>query len=128
MSIKKTTKVVYECICELPDCPGKGQPWYSQDEAIPKRCRWCGHYSWNGVDRRRKTQGSSFVRLRQCSTCNGTKWTRNAEGAEVCATCHPSAKATAPLIANQKRRGRPPSSQLALGLPKPRKVRSIDND
>jgi len=124
MSIRKTTKTVYECICELPDCPGKGEPWISQDERIPKRCRWCGHYSWNGQDRRRKADGYVFVRARQCTTCGGTEWIKDGAGRDVCATCaqvkpnrHPASPTTAKKTA---------AKTAAIKLPRPRKVRSVE--
>jgi hypothetical protein len=108
LSIRKITKIVYECVCELPGCPGNGQPWISADDQIPKRCRWCGHYSWNGQDRRRKDQGFTFARVRQCAKCGGTKFIKNGQGAEVCAVCHPPKGAK-------------------IKLPKPRKVRAQDS-
>ena len=47
MSATLVNKKVYRCVCELPDCRGKGRPWYSKDKTIPKRCTWCGRYTWN---------------------------------------------------------------------------------
>lgn len=52
MSVKIVNKQVYECRCELPDCPSGGEPWYSKELVIPKRCQRCHRYTWNGVDRR----------------------------------------------------------------------------
>ena len=54
MSVKETTKKVWRCICELPDCIGKGKPWLSKDDKIPKRCSWCKKHGWNGEDNRTK--------------------------------------------------------------------------
>ena len=53
MSAKKISLTRYECICELKDCPGKGQPWISRDPMVPERCNWCGCRTWNGNDKRK---------------------------------------------------------------------------
>ena len=47
--VKKKTKTVLLCTCELKGC---GKSWESQSEYIPERCRWCGRYTWNGADKR----------------------------------------------------------------------------
>jgi lipoate synthase len=52
MSVEKVKKVVLECICERPDCPSKGKPWYSKDETLPERCYKCHRGRWYGVDLR----------------------------------------------------------------------------
>ncbi len=54
MSVKVVSKKVYECRCELVDCPSKGAPWLSKALRIPPRCRTCHRYSWNGKDLRTK--------------------------------------------------------------------------
>ena len=45
MSVKKKTKTILECTCELPDC---GKSWESKGDEIPDRCRWCLSRTWNG--------------------------------------------------------------------------------
>ena len=52
MSIEKITSTRYRCRCELPDCPGNGKPWLSEDSKIPERCRWCRRRTWNPKDKR----------------------------------------------------------------------------
>lgn len=52
MSARLVNKRVYKCICELPDCPGKGEPWLSKEARIPPRCKHCHRFTWNGVDKR----------------------------------------------------------------------------
>lgn len=54
MSVKKINKVVLQCTCDLPDCVGKGVPWIAKSDRVPPRCKWCGRYTWNGEDKRRK--------------------------------------------------------------------------
>ena len=54
MSVKKITRVVYECRCDLPDCIGSGRPWFSDGKKIPDRCSWCKRRTWNGTDKRKK--------------------------------------------------------------------------
>lgn len=62
MSVRKVTKVVWECICNRPTCVGRtkefpqGTPWYSKDDKIPERCNWCGQYTWNRTDKRKWKQ------------------------------------------------------------------------
>ena len=65
MSVKVVSKKVYECVCELPDCPSKGKPWLSKDLKIPPRCNFCHKYTWNGVDRRRKDEADTKPTKRQ---------------------------------------------------------------
>lgn len=52
MSARVVSKSVYECVCELPDCPSKGTPWLSKELRIPQRCVACHRYTWNGTDLR----------------------------------------------------------------------------
>lgn len=52
MSAEKITETVYRCKCELKDCPGKGKPWTSDNDKIPRQCRWCFRRTWNGIDLR----------------------------------------------------------------------------
>lgn len=52
MSVRIVKKKVYECVCELPDCPGNGESWLSRNLDIPKRCNHCHSYRWNGTDKR----------------------------------------------------------------------------
>ncbi len=47
--VKKKTKTVLECTCQLPGC---GKSWESQGRKVPERCRWCGHRTWNGTNKR----------------------------------------------------------------------------
>lgn len=47
--VTKKTKTTLECKCEKPKC---GKSWESHGEKIPRRCRWCGSYTWNGQDLR----------------------------------------------------------------------------
>jgi hypothetical protein len=142
MSVEKITKVVNRCVCELPDCIGKGRPWDSKDEKIPKRCSWCKRTGWNGQDRRRKDGQYEWVRVRQCSTCGGTQWIQNAEGIEVCAHCSAAALQPSPAAAPAKKtaaahtpgckctlcqiKRAKKSKPAVVKLPKPRKVKRIE--
>ena len=51
MSVKKITKTVYLCTCELPDCR---KSWESEGDSPPERCRWCGRRTWNRENKREK--------------------------------------------------------------------------
>ena len=62
MSTKIVSKQVLECRCELEDCSGKGKPWLSKSLSVPPRCNWCGRYTWNGEDRRRKEEKPEKVK------------------------------------------------------------------
>ena len=65
MSAKRITIKTWECVCELPDCPGGGASWVSRDGKLPKRCRWCKRLTWNGPDKRlRKTKKMTQAQLR----------------------------------------------------------------
>ena len=44
MSVRKKTKTILLCTCELDDC---GKSWESQGTVIPDRCRHCGRRTWN---------------------------------------------------------------------------------
>ena len=55
MSVEKVTKTVNRCVCQLPDCPGKGKPWLSKTERVPDRCAYCLRRTWNGTDLRKNT-------------------------------------------------------------------------
>jgi hypothetical protein len=68
MSWKKIELVRYKCTCELDTCTGvdpagKHIPWVSNDGEIPKRCRWCKSYNWNGKrpDRRKERKGKQLA-------------------------------------------------------------------
>jgi hypothetical protein len=138
VSVKQVIKTVNECVCEWDDCPGKGKPWFSKDERIPKHCHWCHRTTWNGIDLRLKTQGTRWTRVRQCPTCGGTEWTNDAAGKSVCAHC---AGTAAPTTAKPKptgkdaahapgctctlcrmKRAKKPAATIAL--PKPKRVRN----
>ena len=139
-NVESVTKVVNRCVCELPDCPGKREPWFSKDDKIPARCRWCKSTNWNGQgDRRRKNATSRWMRIRVCEHCGGTDWVQDSFGAMVCAHC---VKITKPAIQPkpkpaEKKTGhalgckctlcwmahaKKPSATITL--PKPRKVRN----
>jgi len=138
MSVEKVVKTVNKCVCERADCPGKGKPWFSVDERIPKRCHWCHRTTWTGVDLRFKSVGPRWTRARLCPTCGGTKWTTNAAGKAVCIHC--TTAAAAPATAEAKpskeaahspgctctlcrmKRAKKPTATIAL--PKPKKVRN----
>jgi hypothetical protein len=47
-------KKVYQCICELPGCPGQRKPWLSKELRIPPRCAFCHKFTWYRGDLRRK--------------------------------------------------------------------------
>ncbi len=102
--IKKVTRVCYRCVCDLPDCPGKGRPWFSQDEEIPKRCSWCKRYTWNGPDKR-FTLASESPSVVDNQSSRPTK-------------TGPQPKA---IKAKAKRR-----AAVSIPLPKPKKVRSLE--
>jgi hypothetical protein len=53
MSANKINITRYRCVCDLPDCPGKGKPWISKDNTIPERCTYCGRRTWNSPDKRK---------------------------------------------------------------------------
>ena len=55
MSAEKIKSTRYRCRCELPDCPGKGEPWLSKGNRVPERCNWCLRRTWNGTDKRKNT-------------------------------------------------------------------------
>ena len=67
MSATKISLTRYECRCELPDCPGKGQPWVSRDAGIPERCTWCGRRTWNGRDKRPSVFLTAYGRTQNLS-------------------------------------------------------------
>jgi hypothetical protein len=146
-SVEKVTKTRYRCVCELPDCLGQGQPWFSKDEKIPARCRWCKRISWNGrQDLRRKNAQSTLMRVRVCKRCSGIEWALDANGVEVCVRCAglaptpgasrlelpkpaekntshaPGCKCTLCQIKHGKTPAVGPTKGIAL--PKPRKVRN----
>ena len=129
--IEKITKIVYRCTCDLPDCGkknpagidehGKPRSWDSKDDKIPDRCSWCKRRSWNGRDRRLKDPSQSpkynWVRAKQCAACGGTEWKKDGKGNEVCAACGGKG-----LGASATKKARP-----TLNLPKPKKVRAIED-
>jgi hypothetical protein len=134
MSVKQVVQIINECVCEWDDCPGKGKPWHSKDENIPKRCHWCHRTTWNGEDLRLKSQKTSWVRVRQCPTCGGTEWAKDATGESVCVHC---AGSGAPTITKPKpiahvpactctlcRAKRAKRKAAAIALPKPKRVRN----
>ena len=53
MSAERISVTRYKCTCELPDCPGQGKSWISNDHMVPERCAHCGRRTWNGGDKRR---------------------------------------------------------------------------
>lgn len=63
MSVVESTEKILICRCDLPDCPGAGQPWISrpekpgEDPQKPRRCRWCKRHTWDGEDRRTWARG-----------------------------------------------------------------------
>jgi hypothetical protein len=70
MSVRKITKTIYRCTCELPDCPshkpnGEVDSWDSKSNVIPPRCNFCHRYTWNGVDRRRADTKPTGARTKQ---------------------------------------------------------------
>lgn len=88
MSVEEITTVRNRCVCELPDCIGKGRPWYSKGKTIPQRCRWCHSRTWNGRQDKRYTQNSvSWVRVRKCDVCGGTEFAEGHDGLPVCVHC-----------------------------------------
>ncbi|HUD74349.1 MAG TPA: hypothetical protein VMQ76_04685 [Terracidiphilus sp.] len=50
MSVEKVEKIFSKCVCERPDCPGKGKPWYFKGGELPDRCHWCKRIKWWGID------------------------------------------------------------------------------
>jgi lipoate synthase len=119
----RVEKIVNRCVCEWSGCPGKGKPWYSKDEKIPKRCHWCTRTTWNGEDLRLKSQTTSWVRVRLCPTCGGTEWAMDEAGESVCVHCAKSAHAPGCTctLCRMKRAKKPAH---AIALPKPKRVRN----
>ncbi len=52
--IRKVQIEALECRCNLPDCPSKGEPWFSLGKRPPIACSTCKSREWNGVKKRRK--------------------------------------------------------------------------
>lgn len=38
----------WECVCENPECPSKGQPWIFPYDYPPTACRYCRSREWDG--------------------------------------------------------------------------------
>jgi hypothetical protein len=54
MTTKQLPGNITLCTCGLPNCPGKGQPWTSHLDHLPKRCRWCKSPNWNRKPKEKK--------------------------------------------------------------------------
>lgn len=65
MSAKKITVKMWECRCELSDCPSKGEPWMSRGEYPPKRCSTCKRLTWNRPDQRIREDKMTEEELRE---------------------------------------------------------------
>lgn len=117
MAAEEITVKRYRCTCNLPKCPGKGQPWLSKEDKIPTRCKWCGRYTWNGKDKkspvRRQIMDAALASGATAITITST----DASGKTV----------SAPLtIALPVKKDKPAKRRAAITLPKPRKVRSTE--
>ena len=135
MSYETVTQVVYKCVCELEDCPGKGEPWVSRPgKGIPDRCRWCGRHTWNGHDKRTDRKGKKMLYVDRDAT-------GEFEFEEVAPVAVPTRAAKigaaskkpnghgalgaspAPAARPSKKTGK-----VAIALPKPKRTRSLDAD
>ena len=68
MSVRKKTKTILLCTCELADC---GKSWESIGAEIPDRCRWCGRRTWN-----RESQYPQHMVTAQGVTKRITAWAK----------------------------------------------------
>ncbi len=50
---RRVQALVWECVCELPDCPRNGSPWLSLADRPPKVCPTCRSREWDGKKRKR---------------------------------------------------------------------------
>ena len=59
----KVQATVWQCTCELADCPRKGKPWLSLAERPPSVCPTCRAREWDGVKVKRKPTKKPRVEL-----------------------------------------------------------------
>ena len=137
MSVEEITQVVYKCICPLPDCPGKGEPWVSRPgKGIPDRCRWCGRYTWNGHDRRTDRKGKKMIYV-DADAADDFEFEDSAAPARPAVSGAPKigtgskkpnghgALGAQPATAAAPKRAKK-ASKAAIQLPKPKRTRLID--
>ena len=59
----KVQATVWQCTCELADCPRKGKPWLSLAERPPSVCPTCRSREWDGKKQKRKPARKPRVEL-----------------------------------------------------------------
>ena len=120
MAAKEITIKRYRCVCERPNCPGKGRPWISEEDKIPERCCWCKHRTWNGKNVRKKSLvGQQVIEAALSSGATSITLTNTDASGKVIGM-----PMTIPLP--KKATKASTRSSASIALPKPRKVRGIE--